>query len=44
MLVDYLHAHPNGTLCYHAIEMILICESGSSFLVLPKARSRAAAW
>jgi hypothetical protein len=36
MLMVYLHDHPDGVLRYHASDMIL--------LVLPKARSRAAAW
>ena len=44
MLMDYLHYHPNAILRYHASDMILVIESDSAYLVLPKARSRAAAW
>ena len=44
MLMDYLHYHPNAVLRYHASDMILQGEADSAYLVLPKARSRAAAW
>ena len=44
MLMDYLHCHPDATLRYHASDMILQFESDAAYLVLPKARSRAAAW
>ena len=44
MLMDYLHFHPNAVLRYYASEMILQGEADSAYLVLPKARSRAAAW
>ena len=44
MLLDYLHDHPDATLRYHASDMILQVEADSAYLVLPKARSRAAAW
>ena len=42
--MDYLHDHPDATLRYHASDMILQFEADSAYLVLPKARSRAAAW
>ena len=44
MLMDYLHYHPDTTLRYHASNMRLQFEADSAYLVLPKARSRAAAW
>ena len=44
MLMDYLHYHPNAILRYYASDMILQVETDSAYLVLPKARSRAAAW
>ena len=44
MLMDYLHDHPNGILRYHASAMILSLEADAAYLVLPKAKSRAAAW
>ena len=44
MLMDYLHDHPDAVLRYHASGMILQAEADSAYLVLPKARSRAAAW
>ena len=44
MLMYYLHDHPNGTLRYHASDMILSLEADAVHLVLPKAKSRAAAW
>ena len=44
MLMDYLHFHPDATLRYHASDMILQFEADSAYLVLPKVRSRAAAW
>ena len=44
MLMDYLHDHQDGTLRFFASDMILTCEADSAYLVLPKARSRAAAW
>ena len=43
MLMDYLHDHPDGVLRYHASDMILQLEADGAYLVLPKARSRAAA-
>ena len=42
--MDYLHSHPNVTLHYHASNVILIFESDSSYLVLPKSCSFAAIW
>ena len=42
--MDYLHAYPDATLCYRASDMILQMESDAAYLVLPKARSRAAAY
>ena len=44
MIMYYLHAHPNVTLRYHASNMIIIFESDSTYLVLPKSCSRASAW
>ena len=44
MLMDYLHDHPNGILRYHASDMILVLEADAAYLVLPKVKSRAAAW
>ena len=44
MLMDYLHYHPNAILRFHASDMILQIEADAAYLVLPKARSRAAAW
>ena len=44
MLMDYLHDHPNGILRYHASDMILSLEADAAYLVLPQAKSRAAAW
>ena len=44
ILMDCLHNHPDVTLWYHASDMILQFEADSAYLVLPKARSRAAAW
>ena len=44
MLLDYLHAHPDATLRYHASDMVLQVEADAAYLVLPQARSRAAAW
>ena len=44
MLMDYLYYHPNATLRYFASDMILQGEADAAYLVLPKARSRAAAW
>ena len=42
--MDYLHDHPDGVLRYYASDMILQLESDAAYLVLPQARSRAAAW
>ena len=44
MLMDYLHDQPDGVLRYHASDMILQLEADAAYLVLPQARSRAAAW
>jgi hypothetical protein len=44
MLMDYLHFHPNAILRYYASDMIFQAEADAAYLVLPKARSRAAAW
>ena len=41
--MDYLHTKPNAAIRYHASDMILKVVSDAAFLVLPKARSRAAA-
>jgi hypothetical protein len=42
MLLDYLATHPNATIRYHASDMVLAVISDAAYLVLPKARSRAA--
>jgi hypothetical protein len=42
MLLDYLATHPNATIRYHASDMVLAICSDAAYLVLPKARSRAA--
>ena len=42
--MDYLHDHPDGVLRYHASDMILQLEADAAYLVLPQARSCAAAW
>ena len=44
MLMDYLADHPNAVLRYRASDMILQLEADAAYLVLPKARSRMAAW
>lgn len=44
MLMDYLHDHPDGVLRYHASDTILSLEDEVAYLVLPKAKSRAAGW
>jgi hypothetical protein len=44
-LLDYAATHPNVILWgYHAIDMVLHIDSDSAYLVLPKARSRAAGY
>jgi len=42
MLLDYLATHPDATIRYYASDMILCVISDAAYLVLPKARSRAA--
>ena len=42
MLMDYLHTNPHAAILYHASDMILKVVSDAAFLILPKARSRAA--
>jgi hypothetical protein len=42
MLMDYLHTNPDATIRYHASGMVLHIDSDAAYLVLPKARSRAA--
>ena len=44
MLMDYLHTYPDAVLRFHASDMILTMETDAAYLVLPQARSRAAAW
>ena len=44
MLMYYLHQYPYVNLWYHASDMFLNCKADSSYLVLPTAQSRAAAW
>jgi hypothetical protein len=41
-LMNYLATHPQAIIRYHASDMILYIESDAAYLVLPKARSRAA--
>jgi len=43
-MLDYLSTHPDATLRFYASDMILIIETDAAYLVLPNARSRAAAW
>jgi hypothetical protein len=42
MLMDYLHTYPNAVIRFHASDMILKSTTDAAYLVLPKARSRAA--
>jgi hypothetical protein len=42
MLMDYLHMYPNAVIRYHVSDMILKTTSDATYLVQPKARSRAA--
>jgi hypothetical protein len=42
MLMDYLHTYPNAVIRFYASDMILKITSDAAYLVLPKARSRAA--
>ena len=41
-LLDYIATYPNPILRFYASDMILTAESDAAYLVLPKARSRAA--
>jgi len=43
MLMDYLHTYPNAVIRYYASDMHLKTTVDAAYLVLPKARSRAAA-
>ena len=43
MLMDYLHTNPHAAIRYHTSDMILKVVSDATFLILPKAHSRAAA-
>jgi len=43
-LLDYVATHPLAILRYHASNMVLHIDSDSAYLVLPKARSRAAGY
>ena len=43
-LLDYVACHSNATLRYHTIQMILHVDTDASYLVLPKAISRMAAY
>ena len=43
-MLDYLSTYPDATLRFYASDMILIIETDAAYLVLPNARSRAAAW
>ena len=42
--MNYLHDHSDGGLRFHASNIILQLEVDAAYLVLPKARSRVAAW
>jgi hypothetical protein len=42
MLMDYLHAYPHAVIRYYASDMLLKITSRAAYLVLPKAKSRAA--
>jgi hypothetical protein len=42
MLMDYLHTYPNAVIRFHASDMLLKSTTDAAYLVLPKARSRAA--
>jgi hypothetical protein len=42
-LMDYLHTYPNAVIRFHASDMILKTTVDAAYLVLPNARSRAAA-
>jgi hypothetical protein len=42
-LMDYLHTYPNAVIRFHASDMILKTTVDAACLVLPKARSHAAA-
>ena len=44
MLMDYLVTYPGSIIRYHASDMIINIEADSAYLVLPKARTRVAAW
>ena len=44
MLMDYIHTYPDAVLRFHASDMVLTMETDAAYLVLPQARSRAAAW
>jgi len=44
MLMDYIHTYPDAVLRFQASDMILTMETHAAYLVLPQARSRAAAW
>jgi hypothetical protein len=43
MLMDYLHNYPNAVIQYYASDMLLKTTVDAAYLVLPKARSSAAA-
>ena len=43
-LLDYIATYPNPILRFYASDMILTAESDAAYLVLPKARSRAAGY
>ena len=40
MLLDYLHTHPNVTIRYYKLDMILYLDSDAAYLVAPKLKSR----
>jgi hypothetical protein len=39
-LLDYLATYPKTCTRYHASDMIVVCETDTAYLVLPKARSQ----
>ena len=39
-VLNYSSTHPNATICYHAIDMILMTDTDAAYLILPESRSR----
>ena len=38
-VLDYVPTHPNATIRYHAIDMILMIETDAAYIFLPEVRS-----